>query len=717
MSEKYALIIANTEYSDPNLAQLSSPGKDAEELARVLKDKDIAAFDDVRVVINQAESFVREKIDEFFDLKKPDDLLLLYFSGHGVRDEMGALYLAVKNTSHTRLRSTAIRSDFVREAMDQSRSKRVVLILDCCNSGAFAQGTKAMTGGSVGTASAFEGKGYGRIVLTASDSTQFAWEGDKIIGGETENSLFTHYLVQGMEGEADRDGDGRITIDELYDYAYEQIVQRTPKQTPGKWSYKQQGDILLIQSLHPKHVKPVALPKDLVEAMEDSRTFVREGAVEQLKNIMGGKNPGLALSAHEAVKKIAGGDDSRRVVDAAKRVLESAAPLVGQEEIDQLKKRQDEDRIAKEKAEAEHKAKEKAEAARLRQKAEEDRITQGRIEAMRSARDKEKLERQAQPKLQVTATVEKFPPAAKQKQVKSPNMRIRFGCIVTLVLLILAIPITAKLSSPLLTTAPTDIRPTTVISPIALNTDTATPALAPGTHTPIPTDTSTSTPTKVAPSLTFTPAPAIPADPADFIRFYFDNINSRNYDLTWSLLSDAYKTKTNPDGINKYKDFWNSYSRIEITSVDYTRPASNSALTTLETIFYKSNSSAPYKLSYYLTWDTSRGTWLFAVMPAAIGSSTDTTCSTVPKRLSVGIQAKVVTATSSLLLRETSTEGAIVFEKMPPGTIVTVLEGPVCGLYRSVYFWWWKVQAPSGKVGWVVEGSDPEDLIFIQPTP
>ncbi len=45
------------------------------------------------------EPFVREKIDEFLDLKKPDDLLLLYFSGHGVRDEMGSLYLALKNTS------------------------------------------------------------------------------------------------------------------------------------------------------------------------------------------------------------------------------------------------------------------------------------------------------------------------------------------------------------------------------------------------------------------------------------------------------------------------------------------------------------------------------------------------------------------------------------------------------------------------------------------
>jgi uncharacterized caspase-like protein len=149
MSEKYALIIANTEYTDPGLAQLTAPGKDAEDFARVLKDQEIGAFDDVNIILNQPEPIVRGAIDEFFDQKKPDDLLVLYFSGHGVRDELGSLYLAVKNTIRSRLKSTAIKSDFIREAMDQSRSRRQVLILDCCNSGAFALGTKDATGTSI----------------------------------------------------------------------------------------------------------------------------------------------------------------------------------------------------------------------------------------------------------------------------------------------------------------------------------------------------------------------------------------------------------------------------------------------------------------------------------------------------------------------------------------------------------------------------------------
>ncbi len=314
MSGKYALIIGTTEYTDPKLPPLTAPGKDTEDLARILKDQDICAFDEVNILLNQSSSSVIEAIDEFFDEKKPDDMLVLYFSGHGIRDDLGSLYLAFKNTIRSRLRATAIKSDYIREAMDQSRSKRQVLILDCCNSGAFPQGTKAELGGSMGMTKAFQG--YGRFVLTASDATQFAWEGDKVIG-ETDNSLFTHFLVKGLEGEADSDSDGRITVDELYDYTYDQISRVTPKQTPTKSSSKVEGEILLRQSTRIEDIKAVALPAELIDEIEDTRPYVREAAVQKLARILAGKNIGLARSARNALEKIAAEDDSRRVAQEA----------------------------------------------------------------------------------------------------------------------------------------------------------------------------------------------------------------------------------------------------------------------------------------------------------------------------------------------------------------------------------------------------------------
>ena len=321
MTGKYALIIGNTEYTDPGLAELTAPGKDTEDFAHVLRDKNICAFDDVTVILNQPEYVIREAVDDFFNQRKPEDLLVLYFSGHGVRDELGTLYLAVKNTMRTKLRATGIRSDYISEAMDQSRSRRQVLILDCCNSGAFARGTKAATGVSMGTATAFEA-GYGRVILTASDSTQFAWEGDTVIG-ETNNSLFTHFLVKGLAGEADLDGDGCITVDELYDYTFERVRVATPRQTPSKFSSKQQGEIILrkITSLH--DVKPVTLSEQLLSEMENPYPEVRLRAVGQLAKILNGKNLGLARSAREALEKLEREDDSRRVSLAARQSLEA----------------------------------------------------------------------------------------------------------------------------------------------------------------------------------------------------------------------------------------------------------------------------------------------------------------------------------------------------------------------------------------------------------
>jgi hypothetical protein len=390
---KYALVIANNDYTDPGLAQLTAPGQDAEDFARVLQAAHIGAFDEVIPVINQPEPVVREAIDRFFQLKKSDDLLILYFSGHGVRDEQGALYLALKNTRLGLLRSTALRSDFVRESMDQSRSRRQVLILDCCNSGAFAQGTKAAVGVSIGTGAAFEGSGYGRVVLTATDSTQFAWEGERVIGSsETKNSLFTHFLVKGLQGEADTDGDGRISVDELYDYAYEQIVSRTPAQTPGKWSYKQQGEIILCQG-SPREILPAALPVDLQNAIQSSYASFREAAVHQLEELLKGRNIALARSARAALEGIAAEDDSYHVRSLAGQVLEPILQAEREKAARQLAEQQAAEQAEHE--QAERAAREKADQAAVQielarsQAAEKEKADQAARElARRQAQEK-----------------------------------------------------------------------------------------------------------------------------------------------------------------------------------------------------------------------------------------------------------------------------------------------------------------------------------------
>jgi hypothetical protein len=182
MGQRLALIIGNSLYSDPTLARLLTPDVDVGALGEILLDAEIGGFDDVNVLVNMSSTAIRRAIASFFAKRSREDLLLLYFSGHGVLDDQGLLYLAVRDTDSKLLRGTAVSANFITDEMNNSHSQRQVLILDCCHSGAFARGSKGAPGSSVGTAAAFEGRGYGRVVLTASDATQYAWEGDQVIG-------------------------------------------------------------------------------------------------------------------------------------------------------------------------------------------------------------------------------------------------------------------------------------------------------------------------------------------------------------------------------------------------------------------------------------------------------------------------------------------------------------------------------------------------------
>jgi len=314
---KYALIIGNNKYDDSKLAQLKTPAADSQALAKILDDKTIGSFDEVTPLINQTDTRVRRAISTFLTNKKPDDLILLYFSGHGVLDDRGRLYLALRDTQVNLLKATSIPSSFVADEMDSCRSKRQILILDCCHSGAFARGTKGEQ--KAITETTFEGSGFGRVVLTASDSTQYALEGDQVIK-QTELSLFTHFLLEGLKtGEADLNNDGHIALDEWYDYTYAKVVSETPRQVPHKWSYNQQGDLVIARNPYVKK-RVIELPYELLQALESPFVGIRESAVTELGKYLRSRDAEMIDLAILSLKKMKE-DDSRRISSLAERLL------------------------------------------------------------------------------------------------------------------------------------------------------------------------------------------------------------------------------------------------------------------------------------------------------------------------------------------------------------------------------------------------------------
>jgi hypothetical protein len=313
-----ALIVAGDDYTDPGLRQLRAPASDAEALAGVLRDPRIGGFQ-VRTLLNQPAHEVNLAVEEFFADRRPDDLLLLHISCHGVKDEGGELYFATANTRLRRLAATAVAAEFVNRRMSRSRSRRVVLLLDCCYAGAFERGMTARAGTGMGIEEQFGGRG--RAVITASSAMEYAFEGDELADARTPTpSVFTSALVEGLEtGEADRDQDGMVGLDELYEYVFDRVRAATPNQTPGKWTYGVQGDLYIARRARPV-TTPTPLPPELQEAVDHPLTAVRAGAVQELQRLLQSRHAGLALAARLTLERLAE-DDSRKVSAAATAAL------------------------------------------------------------------------------------------------------------------------------------------------------------------------------------------------------------------------------------------------------------------------------------------------------------------------------------------------------------------------------------------------------------
>ncbi|WP_427891510.1 caspase, EACC1-associated type [Kribbella sp. GL6] len=303
-----ALLVATYEYDDAGLRRLAAPERDVQALAAVLEDPAIAGFD-VQVVMNRPTHEVGRAIADFFDAGERDDLMLLYFSGHGLKDDSGRLYLAMKNTDRNSLRFTALSSQLVRETVSESRPRRTILILDCCYSGAYAAEQFGKGDPAVHTKDAFGGRG--RIVLTASDSTQYAYEGTE--------SVFTHHLVEGLRtGAADLDGDGDITTDELYDYTYDAVIAEQPSQRPKRIA-EAEGRTVIASNAH------WALPDHLVAAINNPVADTRKAALERLGQLLQANNEQVRRAAREQLEVLRD-DDSRSIATIAQAYLDNPMP-------------------------------------------------------------------------------------------------------------------------------------------------------------------------------------------------------------------------------------------------------------------------------------------------------------------------------------------------------------------------------------------------------
>ncbi|MEM9807107.1 MAG: caspase family protein [Cyanobacteria bacterium P01_D01_bin.56] len=250
--KKVALLIGVSEY-EPGLTPLPASVRDIEAMQRVLEDPQVGNFHEVKQLANPTRQKMEEEIEALFSARSKDDLVVLFFSGHGIKDDTGRLYFATRNTRKNSrgdlVRATAMSTAFVHQIMNNSRAKRQAVILDCCFSGAFDPSLQAKDDGQVDLRTQLGAEG--RVVLTSSSSTQYSFEqqGSKL-------SIYTRYLIEGIEtGAGDQNEDGNISLEELHDYASTKVRETAPQMTPKLITLKDKGFKIIIAKA------PVSDPK------------------------------------------------------------------------------------------------------------------------------------------------------------------------------------------------------------------------------------------------------------------------------------------------------------------------------------------------------------------------------------------------------------------------------------------------------------------------
>ncbi len=285
---KLALLIGVSEY-EPGLNPLPTAVHDVVAMQAVLANPEMGDFaiSDITVLSNPDRQTMEDAIYSLFANCQKDDLVLLYFSGHGVVDDSYEFYFSTrftrKEVGNGRLvPTTAVAARSVQGWMEQSRSQYQVIILDSCFSGAFAKGVKAKDSGSVNLEQFLGGKG--RAILTASTSTQYALTQEGF-----DLSVYTHYLVEGIRtGGADLDDDGFIAVEELHTYASAKMREAAPAMTPEFYPVKEGYKIRLAKS--PKDDPQLQYRKRVIQIAEEDEgnfSFINRSYLDDLRRSLG----------------------------------------------------------------------------------------------------------------------------------------------------------------------------------------------------------------------------------------------------------------------------------------------------------------------------------------------------------------------------------------------------------------------------------------------
>ena len=239
-SVAWAVVVGLSTYRDHRIPALRYGDSDAAAFHEWLVSEEGGGLAPARTKLllneNATAGALKDALFNWLGQALKEDLVIVYFAGHGSPQSPEApdnLFLLLHDTDYSNIAATAFPMWDVETALKRFiRARKIIVMADACHSGGVGQdfdiSRRADRGAKVNPIAeqlqALSAAGDGICIISASDVNQFSQEGEQWGGGR---GVFTHFLIEGLKGEADYNRDGRATLGELIPYLSEQVRRAT----------------------------------------------------------------------------------------------------------------------------------------------------------------------------------------------------------------------------------------------------------------------------------------------------------------------------------------------------------------------------------------------------------------------------------------------------------------------------------------------------------
>ena len=248
----WAIVIGINQYL--NTRNLNYAVNDAQAFKDYLKD--YVGIPDERIFYLANQEATKLKIESLLGTKikqkaSRDDTVIIFYAGHGaVEPDPSNLdgdgfekYLLPYDANLKDLYSTSISMNDIKTIFSRILADRLIFIADTCYSGASGGRTIMSTKTRANLSEKFYeriSKGKGRVIISSCSANEISKEDDTL-----QHGIFSYYMLEGLRGQSDQDGDGIITVSELFSYISRKVPEASAQDQHPVKKGETEGELVI----------------------------------------------------------------------------------------------------------------------------------------------------------------------------------------------------------------------------------------------------------------------------------------------------------------------------------------------------------------------------------------------------------------------------------------------------------------------------------------